>query len=58
MTEEQRIIQQERLDELTEIEDRLYQYLYDYCINYKCTLWTAWDILYTHEQELQSGIEK
>lgn len=57
MTEEQRIIQEQCIIDLTEIEDKLYNFLEEYNISNDCKLRDAWCIIYTNLQEGQPIIE-
>lgn len=57
MTEEQRIIQEQRIIDLTEIENKLYDFLDEYKISNDCKLRDAWCIIYMHLQERQAIIE-
>lgn len=57
MIEEQRIIQEQSIIDLTEIENKLYNFLDDYKISNDCKLRDAWSIIYKHLQEWQPIIE-
>lgn len=57
MTDEQRIIQEQCIIDLTEIENKLYNFLEEYKISNDCKLRDAWCIIYTNLQERQPIIE-